>query len=101
MGSAITANGISITGNVASLNVGDNTLVISVSTRDNQATIRYTLVVTRLEPCLTALSLSSGSLSPTFGNPNQCSNATTRYAATVDSDIERITLTPYSQWCCT
>ena len=90
----ITANGISITGNVASLNVGDNTIVISVSTRDNKATARYTLVVTRLEPCLTALSLSSGSLSPAFGNPNQCGNASTRYTATVDSDIERITLTP-------
>ena len=90
----ITANGISITGNAAPVNVGNNTIVISVSTRDNKATARYTLVVTRLEPCLTALSLSSGSLSPTFGNPNQCSNATIRYAATVDSDIERITLTP-------
>ena len=92
-GVSITANGISITGNAAPVNVGDNTIVISVSTRDNKATARYTLVVTRLEPCLTALSLSSGSLSPTFGNPNQCSNATIRYAATVDSDIERITLT--------
>ena len=91
---AITANGRSITGNVAPLNVGDNTIVISVSTRDNQGTMRYTLVVTRLEPCLTALSLSPGSLSPTFGNPNQCGNASTRYTATVDSDIEQIALTP-------
>ena len=93
-GVSITANGISITGNAAPVNVGNNTIVISVSTRDNKATARYTLVVTRLEPCLTALSLSSGSLSPTFGNPNQCGNASTQYTATVDSDIERITLTP-------
>ena len=90
----ITANGNSITGNIVPLNVGDNTIVISVRTQDNKATTRYTLTVRRLEPCLTALSLSPGSPNPTFGNPNQCSNASTRYIATVDSDIERITLTP-------
>ncbi len=90
----ITANGRSINGNSVPLNVGDNTIAISVTTRDSQATTRYTLTVRRLEPCLTDLFLSSGSLSPTFGNPSQCSNAAIRYAATVESDIERITLTP-------
>ncbi len=90
----IIANGRSITRNVVPLNVGNNTIVISVSTRDNQATTRYTLVVTRLEPCLTALALSPGSLSPNFGNPDRCNNASIRYAATVESDIKRIRLTP-------
>ena len=72
------------------MNVGNNSITISVSTRDNQATTRYTLVVTRLEPCLTALSLSSGSLSPTF---LRCSDGTVNYSAIVRNDVSQIVIT--------
>ena len=72
------------------MNVGNNSIAISVSTQDNQATTRYTLVVTRLEPCLTALSLSSGSLSPTF---MRCSDETVNYSAIVRNDVSQIVIT--------
>ena len=46
--------------------------------------------MTRLEPCLTALSLSSGSISPNFIG---CSYETTNYQAIVRNDISQIIIT--------
>ena len=86
----ITANGNSISGNVVPLNVGSNTLTIAVITQDNRATARYTLFVTRLEPCLTALSLVPGSLSPNFMG---CSDTTINYRAIVANTISQIGIT--------
>ena len=86
----ITANGNSISGNVVPLNVGSNTLTIAVTTQDNRATARYTLIVTRLEPCLTALFLSSGSLSPNF---IECPDTTISYRAIVENTINPIEIT--------
>ena len=72
------------------LNVGSNTIVITVG---NSAGIRtYTLTVTRegagSAPSLLSLQLSSGSLSPAF------SPTTTQYTVSVANSVTSVTVTP-------
>ncbi|MBC6413821.1 MAG: cadherin-like beta sandwich domain-containing protein, partial [Chromatiales bacterium] len=85
-----TANGNPITNNTVPLNVGNNTIIISVATPDGRATARYRLTVTRQMPYLTALTLSSGQLNPSF------SSQTMQYTTVVNSDITQIELNPTS-----
>ena len=72
------------------LNVGDNNIVIRVTSADGILTSSYTLTITRLEPCLTALSLVPGSLSPNFMG---CSDTTINYRAIVANTISQIGIT--------
>ena len=86
----ITANSNSIT-HIVPLDIGNNTITVSVITADGKATTNYRIKVTRLEPCLTALSLSRGIISPNFTQPRaQCGDATAKYNANVANDVSQI-----------
>jgi len=89
----IKVNGISVTSGLASslipLNIGlDNVIQIVVTAEDGTTTKAYTVTVTRQtdDATLSALTLSSGTLSPTFAS------ATRSYAASVSDSS--ITVTP-------
>jgi tRNA threonylcarbamoyladenosine modification (KEOPS) complex Pcc1 subunit len=93
----ITVNGNSVTSGLSSssinLNVGSNTITIVVTAQDG-TTKTYTIVVTRAlvvlsnDATLSSLTISSGTLSPSF------SSATTSYTATVLNGVSSVTVTP-------
>lgn len=90
---SITVNGGPVESGIASapvdLEVGDNTLTTVVTAEDGITTRTYTLVVTRLASSrLSALALSSGTLTPVF------SSETLGYVATVSTATSFITVTP-------
>lgn len=76
------------------LSVGSNTLSLVVTAQDGVTTRTYTVIVTRAavvlssDASLSALSLSSGTLSPAFAA------ATLSYAATVANSVPSVTVTP-------
>lgn len=74
------------------LNVGSNTITITVTAQDGLTNTTYTLAVTRSLPgtdaTLSALVFSGGTLSPNFVA------ATTAYAATVGNATTSVTITP-------
>lgn len=91
----VTVNGVAVTSGSASgaiaLAVGSNTVTTVVTAQDGTTTKSYTITVTRAASAnssLSALSLSSGTLSPVF-NP-----ATTSYTASVGNATTSITVTP-------
>lgn len=96
-GATIRVNGSSVsTGSASSsiaLSVGSNTLSIVVTAADGVSTSTYTVIVTRAaaaasnDATLSGLTLSSGTLSPTFAA------ATTSYTATVANSIASLTVT--------
>ena len=77
----------------ASLSVGENTVSVKVTAADKTTTKTYSITVTRAaanastDASLSALSLSSGSLSPAF------STGTTSYTASVENTVDRLTVT--------
>ena len=74
------------------LSSGSNVIKVKVTAADGAAVKTYTVTVTRAaaptDAILSALSLSSGTLSPTF------SSAHTSYTASVGYPVSRITVTP-------
>jgi len=72
------------------LAVGPNVLRTVVTAQDGTTTKTYTVTVTRLssDATLSALALSSGTLSPTFDS------GTASYTATVGNSVSSITITP-------
>jgi uncharacterized repeat protein (TIGR02543 family) len=90
----IAVNGAAVTSGSASgaisLNVGSNTITVVVTAQDGTTTKSYTVTVTRLSnvATLSALALSSGTLSPTFAS------GTTSYTASVANAVTSITVTP-------
>ena len=74
------------------LSSGSNVIKVKVTAADGTTTKTYTVTVTRAaaptDAILSALSLSSGTLSPTF------SSAHTSYTASVGYPVSRITVTP-------
>jgi gliding motility-associated-like protein len=91
----VKVNGTTVTSGQASstiaLNVGSNTITVVVTAQDGTTTNTYTTTVTRAASTnanLSALSLSSGSLSPTFAS------ATTAYISSVANSVMSITVTP-------
>lgn len=73
------------------LNLGGNTIDARVTAQDNTTTKTYTITVTRAASAnadLGALSLSAGTLAPTF------SANTTSYTANVGNTVSSITVTP-------
>ena len=91
----ITVNGTAVTSGSASgaisLNVGSNTITVVVTAQDGTTTTTYTVTVTRATSevaTLSGLTLSTGTLSPTFAP------ATTSYTASVLNATTSITVTP-------
>jgi lysophospholipase L1-like esterase len=94
----ITVNGNPVTSGSASstinLNPGTNTITVVVTAQDGNTTKTYTVVVTRAQPpasndaTLSALTASSGTLSPTF------SSGTLDYTDSVANTINLLTVTP-------
>lgn len=91
----ITVNGVTVTSGDASdsipLDVGKNTLTTVVTAEDGTTTKTYTVEVTRARSAnadLSALSLSAGTLSPSFASD------TTAYTASVPNATTSLTLTP-------
>lgn len=91
----ITVNGSGVTSGgpsgPLSLLVGANVLTVAVTAQDGVTTSTYTVTVTRAPSAvstLSNLSLSSGTLSPTFAS------GTTSYATTVPNAVTAITVTP-------
>jgi hypothetical protein len=93
----VTVNGISVTSGSASaaiaLAVGSNTVTTAVTAQDGTTTKAYTVTVTRAVPTstnadLSNLSLSSGTLTPSFAA------GTTSYTAAVVNGISSIKITP-------
>jgi uncharacterized repeat protein (TIGR02543 family) len=91
----ITVNGTAVTSGSASgsitLNVGANTITVIGTSQDGSTTSTYTITVTRAgsnDATLSALTLSSGTLSPTFVS------ATTSYTVSVANSVSTLTLTP-------
>ncbi len=93
---AITVNGAAVATGVASspiaLSVGTNTIAIAVAPERGGAATIYTVTIARAAPsadaALSGLSLSSGTLSPTF------SSGTSAYTAGVGNATTSITVTP-------
>ena len=74
-----------------SLNVGSNTIDVKVTAQDGSTILTYTTTVTRAgsaDASLSALSISTGTLSPVFAS------ATYAYAASVSNATASITVTP-------
>ena len=93
--SSVTVNGVATTSGNASgaiaLAVGANTLTTVVTAQDGTTTKTYTVTVTRAASSnadLSALSLSSGTLSPVFAA------GTTGYAASIAAGTSSLTVTP-------
>jgi hypothetical protein len=94
--SNVTVNGVATTSGNASgaiaLNVGSNTITTVVTAQDGTTTKTYTVTITRALPSanadLSALSLSSGTLSPAFAS------GTTSYTASVGNATTSLTVTP-------
>ena len=91
----VKVNGTTVTSGSASgsisLNVGSNTITVLVTAQDGTTTSSYTVTVTRAASAvssLSALSLSSGTLTPTFAS------GTTAYTASVANSVTAITATP-------
>jgi len=91
----ITVNGTSVNSGSASgaiaLSVGLNTITVIVTAQDGTTTGTYTVNVTRAASnvsTLSALALSSGTLSPTFAS------GTTSYSTSVANAVTSITVTP-------
>ena len=96
-GATITVNGNSVasgqTSNSINLSVGSNTVTITVTAPDGLTTLTYTITVTRAsavsnDASLSSLSISSGSLSPSFNS------TTTSYTDSVVNAISSVTVTP-------
>ena len=93
---SVTVNGTTVTSGQASAAIslvsGTNTISVEVTAQNGTTIKSYTVIVTRQAAStnanLSALSLSSGTLSPVF------SSATTAYNVTVSSSISSITVTP-------
>ena len=94
--SSVTVNGVATTSGNASgaiaLNVGSNTITTVVTAQDGTTTKTYTVTITRALPSanadLSALSLSSGTLSPAFAS------GTTSYTASVGNATTSLTVSP-------
>ena len=74
-----------------SLNVGSNTIDVTVTAQDGSTTKTYTITVTRAASTnadLSALTISSGTLSPSFVS------GTTAYTASVSNGTTSVTVTP-------
>ncbi|WP_307298148.1 MULTISPECIES: cadherin-like beta sandwich domain-containing protein [unclassified Paenibacillus] len=91
---SVKVNGVTVTSGNASgaipLNVGSNTIT-TVVTAQNNTTKTYTITVTRSASSnanLSGLSLSAGTLSPTFAS------GTTSYTASVSNATTSLTVTP-------
>jgi hypothetical protein len=93
----VTVNGTTVTSGTASstinLSVGTNTITTVVTAQDGSTTKTYTVTVTRAaavstDANLANLSLSSGTLSPSFAS------GTTSYTASVANGVSTITVTP-------
>jgi len=91
----VTVNGSAVTSGTASgsiaLVVGVNTITTVVTAQDGTTTKTYTVKVTRqpaVNANLSALTISSGTLSPVFAA------GTTTYSASVVSSVASITVTP-------
>ena len=95
-GATIKVDGTSVTSgspsNPIALNVGDNIITILVTAQDTTTTKTYTITVTRgvasTDANLSNLTISSGTLSPTFAS------GTTSYTASVDYNTNSLTITP-------
>jgi len=80
----------SASGGVA-LNVGSNSIAVVVTAQDGTTTRTYTVTVTRaasIDATLSALTLSSGALSPAFAS------GTVTYTASVANSVSSLTVTP-------
>jgi DUF971 family protein len=77
-------------GNSVSLSVGNNPISIQVTSQDGTSVLTYTVNVTRQsnDATLSALTLSSGSLSPGFAS------GTFAYTASVPNSVSTFTVTP-------
>ena len=91
----IKVNGTAVTSGTMTapiaLSVGPNTITTVVTAQDGTTTKTYTLTVTRAASAiasLSALKLSSGTLTPAFAT------ATTGYTASVANTVSTITITP-------
>ena len=92
----VKVNGTSVTSGSASgaisLNVGSNApITVAVTAEDGTTMQTYTVTVTRASSSnasMSSLTLSSGSLSPTFAS------GTTSYTASVANSVSSITVTP-------
>ena len=94
----ITVNGTTVTSGAGytadNLNVGDNTLTVTVTAQDSVTTKTYTVTLTRAAPPpsdnadLDGLTISPGTLSPAF------SSSVITYAASVGNSVTEVTLTP-------
>jgi formylglycine-generating enzyme required for sulfatase activity len=89
---SVTVNGSSNLSNPINLNVGDNTITVLVTAQDGTTTKTYTITVSRAalstNANLSGLTISSGSLSPSF------SSNMTAYTANLDNTVATITVTP-------
>ena len=91
--STVKVNGIAVSSGTSSsqiaLKSGSNVISTVVTAADGATTATYTLTVTKAFPAeLDGLSVSVGSLSPTFAT------ATTSYTDSVDNFVTSLTLTP-------
>ncbi|WP_166882133.1 cadherin-like beta sandwich domain-containing protein [Massilia mucilaginosa] len=92
---SVTVNGVAVSSGAPSgaiaMNPGSNTVTVIV-TAQNSATKQYTLTITRALPssnaALSALSLTSGTLSPAFAS------GTTSYTASVGNATTSVAVTP-------
>ncbi|WP_375105294.1 cadherin-like beta sandwich domain-containing protein [Paenibacillus sp. RS8] len=97
-GASVKVNGTAVISGVASgaipLAEGANSITIEATAADGKATKTYTVTLTREAPVLStnadisSLTLSSGSLTPTFVS------GTTSYTASVANSVSSITVTP-------
>ena len=85
---SVTVNGSSNLTDPISLNVGDNTITVLVTAQDGTTTKSYTITVTRAAAStnanLSALTISSGSLSPAFAGDSAS------YTAAVSNSVTSI-----------
>jgi gliding motility-associated-like protein len=91
----VTVNGNAVTSGSASgsvsLGVGSNTITTIVTAQDGSTVLTYSVTVTRAasnDAGLSALALSSGTLSPAFAT------ATASYTASVANSVTSLTVTP-------
>jgi len=92
LGATIKINGISVASGSAmpvALSVGSNTINVVVTATDGTTTQTYTITVVRAEEVvLNGISISAGTLNPTFAS------STLAYTANVGYDVANITVTP-------